>query len=909
MRGDSTSSTTETREGSDNQTRTEWHTLTVDETLERLESDPETGLTGEEASARLDRYGPNSLPGPESRPAWKRFLQQFHNVLIYVLLGAAVVTALLGEWIDTWVILAVVVINAVVGYVQEGKAEQALESIRKMLTLQATTYRDSRQMDIEAEELVPGDIVLLESGDRIPADLRLISLNNLKVEESALTGESEAVEKELEPSEAGAVPGDRTCMLFSGTSVVNGRAQGVVVATGSETELGKINRMIGEVEQLETPLLKKIGQFGRTLSAAILVLVVLIFGFGYLFTNYQTEELFLAVISFAVAAIPEGLPPVMTITLAIGVRAMARRNAIIRRLPSVETLGSVTVICSDKTGTLTKNEMTVQSVVTADGIYHVKGVGYTPDGELLKDGEKVEEGSDQALDELLKAVRACNDASLHQNEDGNWEMEGDPTEGALQTLAWKAGLESFTPERIDVIPFESEHRYMATLNEVDGQRIIFMKGAPEKVMEHCSSQRTIESDEPLDPDMWRKHIEREAGEGRRLMGVASLVTEDSTEEITPEMLEEMTFLGLAGIIDPPRDEVIDAIQSCRKAGIQVKMITGDHLGTARAIGEQLGIGEGKEPVSGSDLEQMSDKELSDAAVNHDVFARTSPEHKLRLVTALQGSGMICAMTGDGVNDAPALKRADVGIAMGIKGSEVTKEASDMVLADDNFTSITNAVREGRTIYDNLRKTILFILPTSGAEALVIMIAILLGITLPITPVQILWVNMVTAITLGLALAYEPAEPGVMDRPPQETDTPILQPYLIWRIAFVSVFVCGIILAPSGWLTENGYDLQTVRTIAVNILVTCQLFYLFNCRRIYDPAFDRGFLNNRAIFITCGILTLLQLLFTYLPYMNLWFGTVPLAAGYWIYPLAGGVATFLLVELEKWLISRNRRIRG
>src|SRR5690625_1345738 len=611
MRGDSTSSTTETREGSDNQTRTEWHTLTVDETLERLESDPETGLTGEEASARLDRYGPNSLPGPESRPAWKRFLQQFHNVLIYVLLGAAVVTALLGEWIDTWVILAVVVINAVVGYVQEGKAEQALESIRKMLTLQATTYRDSRQMDIEAEELVPGDIVLLESGERIPADLRLISLNNLKVEESALTGESEAVEKELEPSESGAVPGDRTCMLFSGTSVVNGRAQGVVVATGSETELGKINRMIGEVEQLETPLLKKIGQFGRTLSAAILVLVVLIFGFGYLFTNYQTEELFLAVISFAVAAIPEGLPPVMTITLAIGVRAMARRNAIIRRLPAVETLGSVTVICSDKTGTLTRNEMTVQLIVTGGGSYEVTGVGYNPDGTIHP------LNGDHDATDLMTTLRVgvlCNDSALGPPSEDR-HVAGDPTEIALLVLGEKVGLtqQAIAPQwpRKDSIPFESGNRYMATHHvNAAHEDWILVKGAPERILDMCHWQLEGQTVAALDVDWWRRMVTDVAARGLRTLALAHKRAAPQHGLLAHTDLQEgFVMLALVGIIDPPRTEAITAVALCQAAGIKIKMITGDHADTARAVGAQLGIGIGKAALTSAEISLLDDRQL------------------------------------------------------------------------------------------------------------------------------------------------------------------------------------------------------------------------------------------------------------------------------------------------------------
>ena len=878
--------------------------MPVKEVLSSLNSD-EKGLSDSDAAERLEKHGRNKLPEGKSRSALMRFLLQFHNVLIYVLMVAAVITALLDHWIDTWVIVAVILINAIIGFVQEGKAEKALEGIRKMLSLDATVIRDGKRKQIDAEELVPGDLVLLESGDKVPADLRIISFRNFRVEESALTGESVAVEKNTEAVEKDAVPGDRLCMAFSGTSVVYGRARGIVVETGAHTELGKINRMMTDVEQITTPLLKQIDHFGKVLSVVILTVTALFFAIGYFFRDYTIDELFMAVISLAVAAIPEGLPAIMTITLAVGVQAMAGRNAIIRRLPSVETLGSVSVICSDKTGTLTKNEMTVTSFSVAGKVYTVEGTGYKPEGEIRFEDEPIEVSKHPVANRLMQVIKACNDAQLTKNED-KWAVDGDPTEGALITLAHKSGYGEFDPERIDHIPFESEHKYMATLNELDGERYIFLKGAPEKLMEICETEKTDDSTQKLQNDFWNQEIERQANEGRRLIGAAFKKVDNTVSEIEHEDVESgMIFLGVLGMIDPPRPEAIESIKACKEAGIQVKMITGDHVVTARAIGKELGIGDGTKAINGQELENMNDEELKEAAIEYDVFARTSPEHKLRLVTALQAHNKICAMTGDGVNDAPALKRADVGIAMGIKGTEVTKDASEMVLADDNFASIASAVEEGRTIYDNLRKAILFILPTNGAESFVIMAAVLMGLTLPITPVQILWVNMVTAVTLALALSFEPTESGVMKRPPRDADAAILGGYFIWRVAFVSLLIGGLTLGLYYWLTDYGYQIDEARTIAVNTLVAGQLFYLFNCRKMNEPSIGTGFFNNRYAFYAVGILIVLQLVFTYAPFMNEWFATAPHKAWYWVYPLMGGFVVFLIVETEKYLIGKQR----
>ncbi len=894
--------------GNQNNKPVPWHSFSIETVLEKVSSTSD-GLSDQEAKKRLEIHGPNKLPERRSRSALMRFLLQFHNVLIYVLIIAAIITALLDHWIDTWVILAVVLVNAIIGFIQEGKAEKAIESIRKMLSLSAVVIRDGNRKTVNAEELVPGDVVLLESGDKIPADLRLLNVRNLKIEESALTGESVAVEKTTDPVDKNAVPGDRLCMTFSGTSVVYGRARGVVAETGANTELGKINRMMTDVEEITTPLLKQIDRFGKALSVFILGITSLFFVIGYYFRDYTLDEIFLAVISLAVAAIPEGLPAIMTITLAVGVQAMARRNAIIRKLPSVETLGSVSVICSDKTGTLTKNEMTVTGIVTSDREYTVEGSGYNPEGIIRLNGEKVNAENNSVLSDLIKAAKACNDSQLKKNDDDGWTIDGDPTEGALITLTHKACLKDYNPERIDHIPFESDHKYMATLNKSNGRRYIYMKGAPERLLELCTNQRTEDGSSMIQQDYWEEKMEQQANKGRRLIAAAIKVVEIDKNRIEHEDVQDgMTFLGLFGMIDPPREEAISSIRTCKEAGIKVKMITGDHLITARAIGKELGIGDGKKAISGAELEEISDDELRKVALEYDVFARTSPEHKLRLVKALQAENKICAMTGDGVNDAPALKRADVGIAMGIKGTEVTKDASEMVLADDNFASIASAVEEGRTIYDNLRKAILFILPTNGAESFVIMTAVLMGIMLPVTPVQVLWVNMVTAVTLALALSFEPSEQGVMKRPPREVDAPILGAYFLWRVVFVSLLIGGMTLSIFYWLRSNNYELETARTIAVNTLVAGQLFYLFNCRKMHESAFAPGFLNNRYAFYAAGILIGLQLIFTYAPFMNQWFGTSAHTFWYWIFPVSAGFTAFLIVEFEKYLFGRRMKKR-
>ncbi len=891
----------------------DWHSLPVQEVLRVLAADS-AGLSPDEAAQRLRQYGPNRLPPAKRDSLAKRFARQFHNVLIYVLLVSALVTALLDHWVDCGVILGVVLINAVIGVIQEGKAERALDAIRDMLSPGATVLRDGRRQEIPAEQVAIGDIVLLASGDRVPADLRLIETRRLRVEEAVLTGESDAVEKNVAAVDAQAVIGDRDCMAYSGTLVVYGQARGVAVATGAATEIGRISGLIAGVGILETPLLRQMGRFGRQLTAAILFLSALTFSFGVWGRGYGWAEMFFAAVGIAVAAIPEGLPAIMTITLAIGVQRMAKRNAIIRRLPAVETLGSVTVICSDKTGTLTRNEMTVQRLLTAERIFEVSGSGYAPHGGFSIAGREVFTGEFPELVDLGRAALLCNDAELHPHPSpgAGWRIEGDPTEGALLTLAMKTGLDlAFEREalrRTDFIPFESQHRFMATLHhDLEGHGFIFLKGAPERIMEVCSAERAAGEDRPLNHARWQQAMQDAAQRGLRLLAVAMRPAGNAQRELgLADVRGGFSLLGVFCIGDSPRDEALLAVARCRSAGVQVKMITGDHLDTACAIGARFGLA-AEGALTGAEIERMDSAALRAAVTRADIFARASPEHKLALVEALQANGEVVAMTGDGVNDAPALKRADVGVAMGRKGTEAAKEAAEMVLADDNFASIAAAVEEGRTVHDNLKKSIVFMLPTNGGEAMVIVAAILLGLTLPITPVQILWVNMVTAITLSLALAFEPSEAGVMRRPPRDPAEPLLSPFLLWRVFLVSCLMVAGGLGFFLWEQARGESIEAARTAAVNALVMGEIFYLLNCRFLFAPSHTlRGFTASRPVLISIAAVAALQSLFTYMPLFQKLFGTAALDAVAWWRITLFGMLLFCVVEAEKlWFRSRER----
>ncbi len=882
-----------------------WHAAPAEEVLHLLHSHPDTGLDEEEAGARLQQFGRNMLTPPKTRGPAVRFMLQFNQPLVYILLAAAAITALLEEWLDSGVILGVVLVNAIVGFLQESKALRAIEALARSMTTEATLLRDGRKRQVNASELVPGDIVLLQAGDKVPADVRLLRVRALQVDESALTGESVPVAKSTAPVAANAGLGDRTNMAFSSSLVTYGTGRGVVVVTGDSTEMGRISELLKTTESLATPLTRKITQFSQVLLYLILALAALTFIVGAL-RGEAWLDMFMAAVALAVGAIPEGLPAALTITLAIGVSRMARRHAIMRKLPAVETLGSTTVICSDKTGTLTQNEMTVRSVFAGGGEYRVTGAGYAPAGVV----EGIRGPAPQqniALRECLRAGLLCNDAALRREADA-WRAEGDPTEAALVSAALKFGLSSDEEKlapRLDAIPFESEHQYMATLhaNGEGGQLVVYVKGAVEKLLPRCDTALTPEG---ALQSLYRiavvQHMESMAAQGLRVLLLARTMLPVGRTSLDPsDVADQLVFLGLQGMIDPPRPEAIPAVRACEQAGIKVKMITGDHAGTAAAIASQIGLGgAGPKVLSGERLASLSDAEFSIAADSTSVFARVSPEQKLRLVTALQARGHVVAMTGDGVNDAPALRRADIGVAMGITGTEVAKEAADMVLADDNFASIEAAVEEGRSVFDNLVKFITWTIPTNVGEGLVILAAVLAGATLPILPLQILWINMTTAVFLGLWLAMEPKEPGLMLRPPRNPSTPILTRTLRYRIALVAAMLLAGAFGFFQWTLATGGSLAEARTMAVNVFVFGEMFYLFNCRSLTQSMFALGVFSNPWLIAGVLTMTALQLAYTYVPFMNAAFQSAPIGMQQWFLILGASGAIWAVVGFEKWL---------
>jgi magnesium-transporting ATPase (P-type) len=881
-----------------------WHAETIEAALERCRSSAQ-GLTSAEAAERLTANGPNLLPAGKPRSLAARIFAQFNNLLIYVLIASAGIAFALRHSLDTVVILGVVLVNATIGFIQEGRAEKALDAIRGMLTRDASVLRDGRRLTVPVENLVVGDVALVEAGDRIPADLRLLRASALRIDEAALTGESVAADKAIDPIAPAAPLGDRVSMAYSGTLVASGQGSGLVIATGSDTELGRISSMVGAVHSLATPLLRQIDAFATRLTIVILAVGACVCAFAALVRGYEIEHAFMAAVGVAVAAIPEGLPAVMTITLAIGVRRMAERNAIIRRLPAVETLGAVSTICSDKTGTLTLNQMTVRAVLTASGAFEASGAGYEPLGSLTLDGAEIQASDHPALGAIALAALLCNDAALRQAET-DWVVDGDPMEGALIAFAMKAGADAEAARsgfpRLAEIPFDARHRFMATLNRAGAENLLSVKGAPERILELCGRQRSATGDEPLDAPAWRGSIDKLAARGPRVIALASKAAARDVERLAFADIEGggLTLLGLVGLIDPPRPEAIRAIAECHTAGIGVKMITGDHAATAAAIARQLGLGDGSVKVlTGQDIDAMDDDELRAALPKTAVFARTSPEHKLRLVEALQAGGAVVSMTGDGVNDAPALKRADVGVAMGRKGTEAAKEAAEMVLADDNFATIGAAVREGRIVYDNLVKVLGWALPTNGGQAMAIVAAILAGVTLPMTPAQILWVNMVTGVTLGLAFAFDPAEPGVMRRPPRDPRAPILSALLMWRTALVSALFCVLVFAIFFWAIERGEELEHAQTFAVNAMVGLEIAYLFSVRLRHSAPFDfRAIRVTRALAIGIAAVVVLQIFFTYLPPLELLYDTRPISAPDMLVAAAAAIALILILEVEK-----------
>lgn len=895
-----------------------WHALSRNESVEILESNTEKGLDSREAKQRRQTFGDNSFTVKSGKGPVLRFLLQLHQPLIYILIAAGVITAGLQEWIDSSVIFGVVLANAIIGFIQESKAENALAALANTMVSEATVLRDGNKKRIASSKLVPGDIVLLQSGDKVPSDLRLLESKDLQVDESALTGESLPVAKSTEQLDVETVLADRENMAYGSTNITYGQGTGIVIATGDHTEVGRISNLISTAQDLATPLTQKIGKFSQLLLYGILLLAALTVLVGA-FRGQPLFDMFMAAVALAVGAIPEGLPAAVTITLAIGVSRMAKRRAIIRKLPAVETLGSTTVICSDKTGTLTENQMTVQAIVAGDTHYEVSGVGYAPLGSIVRqhDGDT---DSSAALEDCLLAGMLCNDSVLVE-KDEEWQVQGDPTEGSLLVAAIKGGLDlekkNKNLPRLDSIPFESQHQYMATLHDTGGgkPRRIFVKGAVEQLLPKCTQLIDSEGNTVAFDSEHTKNIQKDvanmAERGLRVLAFACRETAATTKQIShDDVAGGLTFLGLQGMIDPPRAEAVKAVKICQKAGIRVKMITGDHPVTAAAIAGQIGLAKNRHPspankdvLTGLELEKLSDAELIDAAEQTDVFARATPEQKIRLVRALQSRGHVVAMTGDGVNDAPALKQADIGVAMGITGTDVSKEAADMILTDDNFSSIEAAVEEGRAVFDNLTKFIVWTLPTNLGEGLVILTAIFLGITLPILPVQILWINMTTAGFLGLMLAFEPKEPGIMERRPRDPEKPILTRALIIRIFLVGTLLLIGSFGLFQWELAKGASVEQARTAAVNTFVIMELFYLFNCRSLSKSILQLGFLTNLWVFIGVGAMLVLQLAYTYIPLMHTFFHSAPLAPIDWLYILIAGFVAYSVIEVEKSL--RNR----
>jgi len=893
-----------------------WHNLTVEEVVESLGANLSSGLSADEVRSRQKQFGPNRVRSRRGTPGWLKFLQQFNQPLVYILLLASSVTAFLGEWVDASVIFGVVVVNAIVGFVQEARAEQAIESLARLVATEATVRRDGRRQRVPSEQLVPGDLVMLQSGDRVPADLRLVHVKSLQVDESALTGESVPVYKDPGALALDTVLADRKNLAFTGTLITSGQGEGLVWAIGDDTETGHIAGLISEAVEISTPLTKKIAQFSRLLLWVILSLAVMTFAIGVA-RGEKPVQMFMAAVALAVGAIPEGLPAAVTIVLAIGVGRMAKRRAIIRKLPAVEALGSTTIICSDKTGTLTQNQMTVREIFAGGKLYGVTGVGYEPKGEIQFEGGRADSAEQPALRECLRAGVLCND-SLLVREGGRVKVQGDPTEAALLVAAEKGGLlhgdTHRESPRVDMIPFESEHMFRATLHDTRAARVIYKVGAVERVLDRCADELD-DRDKlvPLDKQAVHRAVEQLAARGLRVLAFARRHVDVSHPRLEhSHVAAGLTFLGLQGMIDPPRPEAIEAVRQCQHAGIAVKMITGDHLVTARAIAHQIGLNGLEErdqfvALSGRELENVSDAELPEVADRTTVFARVAPEQKLRLVRALQARGHIVAMTGDGVNDAPALKQADIGVAMGINGTDVAKGAAAMVLIDDNFASIEAAVEEGRGVFDNITKFIVWILPTNLGEALLVMSALVLGLPLPALPLQLLWINL-TDTLLGLPLTFEPKEGNVMRRPPRRPQQPLLTFPLFMRTGLVSLLMLVGALWLFTWeMKAEGGTLVAARTAVVNVIVLVEVVYLFNCRSLNRSLFDIGPFTNLWAIVGALTMVAVQLLFTYAPAMNKLFHTEPIGVGSWLRITLVAAVIFVVVEFEKWI--RFGRGRG
>jgi Ca2+-transporting ATPase len=891
-----------------------WYQLGAEQAFKLLATDS-NGLTTAEARARLEKYGYNELKVKKQSP-FIRFLRQFHNALLYVLIVAAIVTFFLGHFTDMYVIIGVVLATVIIGFIQEGKAEASLEALKKMMIQESNVIRDGEQKIIATKELVPGDVVVLEGGHRVPADLRLFESKNLSVDEAMLTGESVPADKGIDAiGTPNLPPADQTCMAFSGTFITRGHAKATVVKTGKQTEIGKIAGMMLETKRAVPPIIKKVAEFTKFLIITIVSFGAIVFGIG-LALGYEWNYMFLAVVSMIVALIPEGLPAALISAFAIGAMHMARRNALIRILPAVESLGCTTVICSDKTGTLTKNEMTVVRIYSGDRDYEVTGVGYHPSGEFFQDDNKINPAQEtRELAETLAAGHLCNNAALDKN-DSDYRIKGDPTEGALLVSAVKAGIVKNLP-RLDSIPFEPEQRYMATLHQAE-DNIIYIKGSPETVLRMCSNQLMDGEIKPLESERILAKAHEMASDALRVLAMAYKDVDKAKKTLSPQDMEDLTFLGLQGMIDSPREEAIEAVRKCKKAGIRPVMITGDHAETAKAIAWELEIGDANHrTLIGEELSRMSDDELCDVVDDISVYARVAPEHKLRITKQLQRRGHIVAVTGDGVNDAPALKTADIGVAMGMTGTEVSKEASEMILTDDNFASIVSAVEEGRHVFNNIWKVILFLLPTNGGQGLAMAGAVLLSpfiavfaLGLPIQPVQILWVNLIIAIACAIPLIWEPMEEGILEKPPRDPKERLFNPLFLRRVGLVSVvemvgtFTMFLLFYRAMGSSEQ--YLAQAQTIAFTTIILMGSTYLFTARSITTSAFTYySPLKNKRLLLGWAITIGLQLMIVYsLPLFGVSpFRTEPFPAVWWIPLILIAPAGFFAVELEKLLRRR------
>ena len=887
-----------------------WYQIEVKEIFHRLKTSEE-GLTDMEVKARLIEYGPNKLAEEQKISRLKILLHQFKSPLIYILIIAATVTGFLREFIDMGVIMAVLILNAVIGYFQEYRAEQSVRALKKMVVQKARVLRDGKEKEIGSEDLVPGDIVFLSSGVKVPADMRLFKTNELKIDEAMLTGESVPVEKTTHAiKEENLTPGDQKNMAFMGTAAVIGRAKGIVVETGGRTVLGQIATEVKELSITRTPLQQKIEKFAKFIGLLVLSGASAIFLVGIIL-GIKASDMFITAVAAAVATVPEGLPIVVTIAMAIGISRMARRNAIIRRLPAVETLGSTTVIGSDKTGTLTKNEMTVKLIYDGEHVYEVTGSGYEPAGEILHEGMPVKIKEHKNLELVLRIGLLCNESNIYE-EEGRFNVDGDPTEGALIVSAVKSGL---NPEdekghypQLGLVPFESHRGYMATLHRHGAKKRIFIKGAPEKLLEMCAGCAAKE-------ELRTKEILHTAHlfakDGMRVLAMAYKEAPHEMEELTHQDVEgALIFAGLQGMIDPPRPEAVEAIKGCKEAGIRVVMITGDHAATASAIAKMLGISTDETKVlTGREMEVMGDDELFEKAKDISVFARVSPQHKLRIVQQLIKRGEVVAVTGDGVNDAPALKAAHIGVAMGKTGTDVAKESSDMVIADDNFASIFSAVEEGRIVFDNIRKVTFFLIPTGFAAVLSILFSMFLGIPIPYFPAQLLWINLVTNGLQDVALAFEPGEKGIIKRPPRDPKEGIMSRLMIERSIIVGLLISVGVIYNFVDALDKGASVEKARTIAVTTMVFFQFFQAWNSRSERESIFRISLISNPFLFYTMLAAFLAQLAFVYVPALQWVFRTEPITADEWLQIGVISMTVIAVAEADKWLRRRKAGMSG